>query len=503
MNKIYADIQSLVKNKKNYIASKISDWPINEIKFKKFYTDVLSNYENLIKTKKKTTGELLLSDFKFLMNLIDYVHYFSVFLKSKENLIKVVNFKKVISKQRNKLFANIHDQKKYQENHSILKIKKMLKNYLYANNNKRKVLVFGSKTKNLERFIKRKQERPIYNYQQLFFSKKNLNKKTKKIFIKNIDYFFLKVEKSAKNYFKVNIDLKDIKFDWIKKISKLNDDYLYVVNSPYIKSFSKIYFTDDVQVNHRLISSAAQSIGVDTYKFDHGNNSYFKENKLNKFFLSNYKYHVCENKNSFELLKKIYKNNKDFLGSSNILFQNIPFKKKIKKNLNKNIKKIMLMGFPMTTNRYMGSEDLFWYNEFLLELEILKSLKKKGYKILYKIHPSVIGWEHIFKEYVDEIIYENFEKCWQKADLLIFSHIGSTTFAYSLSTNIPVILFDNKKNANWNKGVYKYIEKRCSLINHKRNNLYSKFNKKNFVYEITKIKRVKNNLILDNLLKFK
>ena len=328
MNKIYADIQSLVKNKKNYIASKISDWPINEIKFKKFYTDVLSNYENLIKAQKKTTGELLLSDFKFLMNLIDYVHYFSVFLKSKENLIKVVNFKKVISKQRNKLFANIHDQKKFQENHSILKIKKMLKNYFYANNNKRKVLVFGSKTKNLERFIKRKQERPIYNYQQLFFSKKNLNKKTKKIFIKNIDYFFLKVEKSAKNYFKVNIDLKDIKFDWIKKISKLNDDYLYVVNSPYIKSFSKIYFTDDVQVNHRLISSAAQSIGVDTYKFDHGNNSYFKENKLNKFFLSNYKYHVCENKNSFELLKKIYKNNKDFLGSSNILFQNIPFKKK-------------------------------------------------------------------------------------------------------------------------------------------------------------------------------
>ena len=113
MNKIYADIQSLVKNKKNYIASKISDWPINEIKFKKFYTDVLSNYETLIKAQKKTTGELLLSDFKFLMNLIDYVHYFSVFLKSKENLIKVVNFKKVISKQRNKLFANIHDQKKY------------------------------------------------------------------------------------------------------------------------------------------------------------------------------------------------------------------------------------------------------------------------------------------------------------------------------------------------------------------------------------------------------
>ena len=110
---------------------------------------------------------------------------------------------------------------------------------------------------------------------------------------------------------------------------------MYIIKSPYIKNFSKIYFTDDVQVNHRLISSAAQSLGIDTYKFDHGNNFYFKENKLNKFFLSNYKYHVCENINSFKFLKEIYKDNEALLNYSNLIFQNIPIKKKIKKNFNK------------------------------------------------------------------------------------------------------------------------------------------------------------------------
>jgi len=157
----------------------------------------------------------------------------------------------------------------------------------------------------------------------------------------------------------------------------------------------------------------------------------------------------------------------------------------------------MLVGFPMTTYRYLGSEDLFWYNEFFLELEILKVLKLKGYKVLYKIHPSTLGWEFVFKDYVDEIIYDNFENCWNKSDLLIFSNIGSTTFTYSLSTNIPIVLFENKYNSKWNNGVFKYIKKRCVLINYSQKKKTSNFNKKEFLDKISSIKKVCNKFQLN------
>ena len=280
------------------------------------------------------------------------------------------------------------------------------------------------------------------------------------------------------------------------------NDYLSIINSPYIEKFKKIYFTDDVQLYHRLIATAARQKGILTFKFDHGNNFYLKKNKLNKFFLSNYDFNICENQNSFKVLNQIYKKNKIFLKNSNVKFQNIPFKKKFKKKFNIKNKTVMLIGFPMTTYRYLGSEDLFWHNEFLLELQILKSLKKNGYKILYKIHPSVLGWEHILKNFVDEIVYTNFESCWKKADLFIFTNIGSTTFTYALSTNIPIILFENKKNENWNTCVYRYIKKRCALICYDKDKNLKDFSEKSFLQKISKTKPVSNNLVLNDKIIF-
>lgn len=501
MKKIYADVQSLVKDKKILKVSDIPVWPIDEKKFKGFYNEVLFNYESLVSSQNKIIKDLALSDFRFLMDLINYIHYLSAYTIAKKTF-KPINFKKVINAQEKKLWINSYKIKKKSENYSFLKIKKFLKNYLYSNKNKKKVLVFGSKTENLEQFIYKNKEKPIFDYYKLFFSDNKSSFIQEKINIKNIDFFFKKIEKATKKNFGISVDLTQIKLNWKKKFFYLMEDYLQVINSKYIKNFKKIYFTDDMQTNHRLMSSAAQSLGIETYRLDHGNNFYFKENRLNKFFISSYRYHICENKNSLRSLNKVIKVNKNLLKSSKIIIQNILLKKKIKKKMSKNIKTVMLLGFPMTTNRYMGPEDLFWNNELILELQILKVLKKNGYKVLYKIHPSITGWEHVLNKYVDEIIYEKFEDCWNKADLFIFTNIGSTTFAYSLSTNIPVILFDNKNNTNWNKGVLKYIKKRCHLIDYKRNNLTQKFNTKKLLYKVKNIKRVRNNMILDNFLEF-
>ena len=76
-------------------------------------------------------------------------------------------------------------------------------------------------------------------------------------------------------------------------------------------------------------------------------------------------------------MNQIYKKNKIFLKNSNVKFQNIPFKKKFKKKFNIKNKTVMLIGFPMTTYRYLGSEDLFWHNEFLFRAPNFKIIKEK------------------------------------------------------------------------------------------------------------------------------
>ena len=90
----------------------------------------------------------------------------------------------------------------------------------------------------------------------------------------------------------------------------------------------------------------------------------------------------------------------------------------------------------------------------------------------------------------------------KKADLFIFTNIGSTTFTYALSTNIPIILFENKKNENWNTCVYRYIKKRCALICYDKDKNLKDFSEKSFLQKISKTKPVSNNLVLNDKIIF-
>ena len=63
MKKIYADIYSFVKNKKNINNSDKLEWPISEVEFTRFYNEVLSNYELLALAQKKSIRNLILADF--------------------------------------------------------------------------------------------------------------------------------------------------------------------------------------------------------------------------------------------------------------------------------------------------------------------------------------------------------------------------------------------------------------------------------------------------------
>ena len=63
--------------------------------------------------------------------------------------------------------------------------------------------------------------------------------------------------------------------------------------------------------------------------------------------------------------------------------------------------------------------------------------------MLYKIHPSrKQGISKIIKSLGVEIVKNNFELTWKQADLILFTHTGTSTFGHALTTNRKIILFN-------------------------------------------------------------
>tara|TARA_B100000959_G_C14585097_1_gene461588 strand:- start:137 stop:622 length:486 start_codon:yes stop_codon:yes gene_type:complete len=125
----------------------------------------------------------------------------------------------------------------------------------------------------------------------------------------------------------------------------------------------------------------------------------------------------------------------------------------------------MIIGFPMNNMRYVGEDrGMYFYYKIFLEIDLINYVKSLGYKVLYKIHPDRIpGTIDIIQSLGVEIIKDNFEKVWKRADIFIFAQTSTTTFGYALTTNRKIILLNSEK-AYWNKKNYLDLKKRCSII---------------------------------------
>jgi hypothetical protein len=128
------------------------------------------------------------------------------------------------------------------------------------------------------------------------------------------------------------------------------------------------------------------------------------------------------------------------------------------------IRTVMVMGYPMNPVRYHYSTADFFLFQLDVELRLMKLLKEKGFKVIYKMHPErrkeAAG---LFDGRCDEISIEPFEKVWDQADAFFFGCTTSTTFGFALCTNRPVFVLD-VKGRNWNPEAYDLLTRRCVVI---------------------------------------
>jgi hypothetical protein len=130
----------------------------------------------------------------------------------------------------------------------------------------------------------------------------------------------------------------------------------------------------------------------------------------------------------------------------------------------KNIKKVMLIGFPMSKFYYCFFPGGFAFAQLDMEIRLAKLLRKKGYYVIYKPHPMTMNEiEGIFDNYVDEIVEDEYENVYDIADCVMFGDYSTSTFGFSLLTNRPIVLIDIKGNYRFPKA-FELLNKRCSIV---------------------------------------
>jgi hypothetical protein len=128
------------------------------------------------------------------------------------------------------------------------------------------------------------------------------------------------------------------------------------------------------------------------------------------------------------------------------------------------INKVMVISFPKYFFFHPWFPEHNIFSVLHLELKAVNILKKAGYYVMYKPHPLTMNEAgDIFKDYVDEIVNDDFEKVLKFADCILFCDPNTTTFKHSLFSKKPLVLI-NVKGKLWYPKVLELLRKRCCLV---------------------------------------
>jgi len=502
MKKIFLDADSI--NNENLVAFlKSETWPVSESLFWKLTNFIFDEYIKEIKLLDKKSYKIATIEIRFLPLLINILHYNYIKNYASKNKFEYVYTKsagKFLNPDWEKI-SNEYQSFNYPYNKLQRVIRRLIK-LIYFNRHlsikkilngiftKKVNISFGSLDKIKQNYIKKTnifflhlEWIDLVNRTNFKLDKINKNKKTNINIINNILIKFknkptFKLFISGLNLNKVNIASK-------KRLQSISLIYDYLQS---LKTPKQIILTESLNPFHKIISSAYLSKGSNVRNFSHGNDLGLICQKWARtyFYVQAGNYGV-ENKKIYNIFKKesnklpLAKIEKTAFFSVNtnigLRRKNITFTK-----INRNkIKKVMLIGFPMNSTRYISDAYCFFDYALRLEIYILNQLKSLGYYTIYKAHPDrlkTIG--NLMLNFANECDSNKFEHVWHKADALIFKHCTTTTFGYAITTDLPIVLL-NEKSTDWNYQRKSQIKKRIHILSYSYNNKLTGLSKNNLI----------------------
>ena len=223
--------------------------------------------------------------------------------------------------------------------------------------------------------------------------------------------------------------------------------YEYIVGQTFSRFSSIIFSTSTASIESRIIAAHAKNLGIKVVGLTHGNDtaifpasiSLYNDYSLYDEFVFRSQSVACIQSEQYHLQPISKFNTVNFISCNHSTIK--PSKKIPITPLPSKTKTVMLIGTAMTPIRYINRSCSFFYYSLKLEITLLKTLSRNGFKTIYKPHPYCVSSSvSIFSKFADDIITLPFEDATYLADALLFHRTDTTTFGYALLTDKPITL---------------------------------------------------------------
>jgi hypothetical protein len=132
---------------------------------------------------------------------------------------------------------------------------------------------------------------------------------------------------------------------------------------------------------------------------------------------------------------------------------------------NATVRRIMLVGAPLTGRFYPYTAGTNAFSVLDLELRLCALLKIEGFHLTYKAHPETLReTKGVFDRYVDTVETGRFEQLGPVADCLVFSNWYSSTFGHALMSDWPIVLLRDPSLPILDETA-RDLESRCVVVN--------------------------------------
>jgi hypothetical protein len=461
---IFGDSSS-IRDKGLYCLHEKYFWPVSENDFSEFYKFMYYEYIKIVKDENNVEiNDIAAVEFSFISQLLQIFHYNYV-----REYSSIHNIEFLVGKESKELIdpnwdniRHYYSKLTFPHGKVIRIIRRLIRNIVFNKSlpfmqiiyglfSKPNFVSIGSMNQVKKDFII--QQDKFYNHVDWpdlldvgnTFSDKKIYE-FRELFVNNIIDPYLAKLREHNSFFIKNIDFNKIRNTWSERIFDAYSLYSSLKKSAIS---TEILITEMSKPLNKLITVAYQKTDCEVYCFHHGHNAAFKINELG--FSINIAH--CRNlivpTNGIKTRYQKHYSNVNRITNTCTKFISVNSKKMYDTYLNNitnvvdKVDTIMIIGYPCHCNRYINSKGLFFKQQIDLEYQIISILRSQNKRIIYKAHPDRLAEvKGIFDDLVDNIITDSFENVWQEADLLIFTYSETTTFGYSLITNIPIILLD-------------------------------------------------------------
>jgi len=479
---IIADI-SVIRDKGIGFLKGSENWPVAEEEYQEFSKYMYQQYESLMFELEGSLFDLALIDYKFQGALLKIFHYNYMKNYAQKHNIEILygsdsqNYLKPDWKEIGKSYSSLTSC------HSKLTrvVRRVIKNIIFNRHlpiykviymflSRKNYIFFGSSSNLSRKYIVKNKiccdYQDAYDVLDFNANSEGLSSQSYQDIMDRLISPYLKKLKADQPVFLEGIDVQDMELCWGNRFKGIIPAYMNIIDS---NNSNKFLITEVASAMHRILSIGYQRIGCKVFGFHHGGDfSATILSQMHKGSMTHCKNIIVPTQGIADQYKKVYSCLKleEVVGtkyhpvnSSKSLYKNPIISKS-----NKKIKNVMLVGFPMNCDKKTDERGLFFFPKISVEYKILTMLKDLKLNTLYKAHPDrrdeVDG---VFNNLVDKVIYDSFESSWKKADVFIFTHTSTTTFAYALSTDRKIVLIDIDTNLV-DKKLRKELGKRVDYV---------------------------------------